>query len=140
MFHDATAGPGARLAVRLGASLAERATVLALHVAIASLLVAGLIALSELLGERHAEPGTGRPFESGVEPTGSARVRVGASFHRVAILFVIFDVESVFFLAWAVSARSTGWAGLAEAAVFAGVLLLALVYLTRTGALSTAEG
>jgi NADH-quinone oxidoreductase subunit A len=108
---------------------------LAVYVAAVVLMVAGLLALSYVLGERHRERATVLPYESGMLPTGSARLRFSADFYLVAVFFVIFDLEAVFLFAWAVSARSLGWAGYAGAAVFVGVLLAALVYLWRMGAL-----
>ena len=67
--------------------------------------------------------------------TGSARVRLSAKFYLLAMFFVIFDLETVFIFAWAVSAREVGWPGYLEILVFIGVLAVALVYLWRLGAL-----
>ncbi len=108
------------LAVYLGATLA---------------IVAGIVTLSYLLGERHEGKARGEPYESGILQTTSARLRVSAKFYLVAMFFVIFDVETAFVLAWAVSFRATGWAGYAAAMIFIGILLVALVYLWRAGAL-----
>jgi NADH-quinone oxidoreductase subunit A len=98
-------------------------------------LSGGMVALSWVLGERHRQRATDIPYESGMEPTGTARVRLSADFYLVAMFFVIFDLESVFLFAWAVSIRQLGWAGYAEAAIFTAVLLSGLVYLWRVGAL-----
>jgi len=98
-------------------------------------LVAGTLALSWVLGQRHAERATSVPFESGVPPTGSARLRFFAEFYLFAMLAVVFDLESVYLFAWAVAVRDLGWAGFAVAALFVGVLLAALAYLWRAGAL-----
>ena len=98
-------------------------------------LIAGLVALSHVLGERHAEPAKGEPFESGVVIVGSARLRFSAKYYLVAMFFVIFDVEALFLYAWAVAVREAGWAGFVEALVFILVLLAALVYLWRLGGL-----
>jgi NADH-quinone oxidoreductase subunit A len=99
------------------------------------LTAGGMIALSWVLGERHRERATGEPFESGMVPTGSARLRFSANFYLVAMLFVIFDLETVFLFAWAIGARESGWAGYGEMLVFVGVLVAALAYLWSTGAL-----
>jgi NADH-quinone oxidoreductase subunit A len=99
------------------------------------LMVVAIIVLSYFLGQRHSERATGQPFESGMIPTGSARLRFSASFYLVAMLFVIFDLESVFLFAWAVSARELGWPGYIEVLVFIGILVAALGYLWRVGAL-----
>ncbi|MBZ0157532.1 MAG: NADH-quinone oxidoreductase subunit A [Alphaproteobacteria bacterium] len=94
-----------------------------------------MLVLSHLLGQRHRERATGEPYESGIVATGSARLRFDIKFYLVAMFFVIFDLEAVFIYAWAVSLRETGWAGYFEMLFFIGVLLAALVYLWRLGAL-----
>jgi NADH-quinone oxidoreductase subunit A len=98
-------------------------------------LAALLLVASYLLGERHREHATGSPYESGIVGTGSARVRISPQFYLVAAFFVIFDLESVFIYAWAVGGRALGWTGYAELVVFVAVLLAALAYLGRVGAL-----
>ena len=98
-------------------------------------LVAALLALSYVLGERRRERATGEPFESGVLPVGYARFRLSINFYLVAMLFVIFDLEAVFIFAWAVAFREAGWAGFVEILIFVAVLVAALVYLWRVGAL-----
>ena len=103
--------------------------------AVAALVVA-MVGVSWVLGERHRERATGVPYESGMTPTGSGWSRISADFYLVAMLFVIFDVESVFLFAWAVAARELGWAGYAAVAIFIGVLFAALAYLWRAGALN----
>jgi NADH-quinone oxidoreductase subunit A len=98
-------------------------------------LAAGMIGLSYFLGQRHKDRQTGEPYESGIVSTGSARMRFDAKFYLMAMFFVIFDLESMFILAWAVAARQAGWSGYVEALIFVGVLVAALVYLWRIGAL-----
>ena len=95
----------------------------------------GMLSLSYLLGERHRERATGEPYESGMPPTGSARLRVSAKFYLVAMFFVIFDLEAVFLFAWAVTFRELGWAGYGVMVIFVVVLLVVLIYLWRMGAL-----
>jgi NADH-quinone oxidoreductase subunit A len=99
------------------------------------LLVGGMLAVSFVLGERHREPATGAPYESGILSRGSAHLRLSAKFYLVAMLFVIFDLEAVFIFLWAIAGRELGWAGYGEMLVFIGVLAAALGYLWRTGAL-----
>ncbi len=98
-------------------------------------LIVGILGLSYVLGERHHERGTGVPYESGMLPTGSARLRFDIKYYLVAMFFVIFDLETVFLVAWAVGFRELGWAGYVEALVFIGILVAALVYLWKVGAL-----
>lgn len=90
------------------------------------------------LGGRDWGRAKNEPFESGVVPQGSARLRLSAKFYLVAMFFVIFDVEALFLYAWAVSAREVGWAGLVEVTLFILFLLAGLVYLWRLGALDWA--
>jgi len=110
---------------------------LGLYFALVVLLAGAILLVSYLLGERHRQRATGVPYEGGMAPTGSARLRFPAEFYLVAIFFVIFDLEAVFLFAWAVSARdaSVGWRGYAAVVVFVAVLLASLVYLWRVGAL-----
>ena len=98
-------------------------------------VVVGLLLVSAVLGERHKERTTDDPYESGIIPTGSARIRFDVKFYLMAVFFVIFDLEAVFIFAWAVAARRLGWVAYAEILIFVGFLLLALVYLWRVGAL-----
>ncbi|MBI4962677.1 MAG: NADH-quinone oxidoreductase subunit A [Desulfomonile tiedjei] len=101
-------------------------------------IVAAMVGISFVLGERHRQRTTGEPFESGIAPTGSARLRFDARFYLLAVFFVIFDLEALFIFAWAVAVRELGWAGYIEIVVFIGILLAALVYLWRVGALEMA--
>lgn len=113
---------------------------LVVYFGVVLMLVAGIIGLSYILGERHSERGTGEPYESGVEITGTARVRVSPQFYLIAMLFVIFDLEVVFIVAWAIAFREVGWLGYAGALVFIGILVAALVYEWRQGAFDLATG
>lgn len=108
---------------------------LALYCAIAVILAAVIVALSSLLGQRHSERTTGEPYESGIAPTGSARIRFDIKFYLSAMFFVLFDLEAVFIFAWAAAARPLGWSGYVEILIFIAVLVLALFYLWRVGAL-----
>ncbi|MCO6059157.1 NADH-quinone oxidoreductase subunit A [Pseudomonas sp. MOB-449] len=101
-------------------------------------LCAFMIGVSSLLGSKSIGRSKNDPFESGMLPTGSARLRLSAKFYLVAMLFVIFDVEALFLFAWSVSVRESGWAGFIEATIFIAILLAGLVYLWRIGALDWA--
>lgn len=105
------------------------------YFALVLLVVASMLVISYFLGQRHQERATNSPYESGIVSQGSARVRVSAKFYLVAMFFVIFDLEAVFLYGWAVAARELGWPGYFEMLIFAGVLLITLVYLWRVGAL-----
>ena len=98
-------------------------------------IVALMLLVSYVLGERRRSAERDLPYEGGVASTGSARLRLSAKFYLVAMFFVIFDLEAVFVFAWAVSARELGWTGYLAILVFILVLIVALVYLWRQGAL-----
>ncbi|WP_347883414.1 NADH-quinone oxidoreductase subunit A [Pseudomonas aestiva] len=101
-------------------------------------LIAFMLGVSSLLGSKAVGRSKNDPFESGIVPTGGARLRLSAKFYLVAMLFVIFDVEALFLFAWSVSIRESGWAGFVEASIFIAILLAGLVYLWRIGALNWA--
>jgi NADH-quinone oxidoreductase subunit A len=102
----------------------------------AASLVAGLFfTLASVLGKKNPTPEKMKPFECGSESSGARNVKLSVKFYLTAILFVVFDIESVFVYPWAVQFRSLGWAGLAEMFGFVGVVVVALVYVWRKGAL-----
>jgi NADH-quinone oxidoreductase subunit A len=113
---------------------------LGVYVAIVLGLVGAMLSLSYVLGQRHHDRSTDSPYESGIISEGSARVRLSAKFYLVAMFFVIFDLEAVFLFAWAVAVRETGWTGYLEVCVFISILLVALGYLWRVGALEWGSG
>ncbi len=97
--------------------------------ALAVLFVAGvMIGLSYILGERHKEKLTDEPYESGIPPTGNARLRFSSHFYLIAIFFVIFDLDAVFIMAWAISFRELGLKGYLGILVFIGILVAVLIY------------
>jgi NADH-quinone oxidoreductase subunit A len=108
---------------------------LGIYFVVVLLLVIGMLLVSYLLGQRHNEEGTGSPYESGIVSAGSAHVRLSAKFYLVAMFFVVFDLEAAFIFAWAVAGRELGWSGYWEILIFTGVLMTALIYLWRLGAL-----
>ncbi|MFN2155779.1 MAG: NADH-quinone oxidoreductase subunit A [Anaerolineae bacterium] len=95
-----------------------------------------MLGLSYVLGERHAGKARDEPYESAVPVTGSGHVRFDVKFYAVALFFVIFDIETVFILAWAIAARALGWPAYIDMAIFVLILVAALVYLWRSGALA----
>lgn len=98
-------------------------------------LVGGMTAVSYVLGQRHTSKATIQPFESGIVTVGYARFRLSVKFYLVAMFFVVFDLETVFIFTWAIAFRDVGWIGYIAILVFMGVLIAALVYLWRLGAL-----
>ncbi|HAH59879.1 MAG TPA: NADH:ubiquinone oxidoreductase subunit A [Bacteroidales bacterium] len=102
---------------------------------IALVIVAGMLGISWFLGERGTGKAKHQPYESGIKPTGSARLSFPSKFYLIAMFFVLFDIEAVFLFSWAMAFRETGWIGFAAAAVFIGILLALLVYEISIGAL-----
>ena len=92
---------------------------------------------SWLLGARTRQrKSTAMPFESGIVPAGEAgQTRLSVEFYLIAMFFVIFDLETIFIFGWAVAFYELGWRGYLGAAAFILILLVALVYEWRTGAL-----
>lgn len=91
---------------------------------------------SYYLGQRHSDRAMNAPYESGILVTGTARIRFPAHFYVIAMIFVVFDIESVVLYLWAVAVRELGLFGLIQASVFSGVLLLGLLYVWRLDAFS----
>lgn len=108
---------------------------LAVYFAVVLFIVAAMLGVSYVLGQRHAEPATGSQYESGIVPQGTAHVRLSVKYFLIAAFFIIFDLETVFLFLWAIAGRDLGWSGYVEALIFTGILLTSLVYLWRTGAL-----
>lgn len=108
---------------------------LAVYFLLILVVVGVMLGLSYVLGERHRAPARDEPYESGIATTGGGRTRLTARFYLIAMFFVIFDLEVVFLVAWALGVRQLGWVGYIEIVIFSAVLLAALVYLFRVGAL-----
>ena len=94
-----------------------------------------MLGLSSLLGQQHQGRDTAVPYEAGVAPTGSARLRFAAPVYLVALFFVIFDLEAALLFAWAIAARALGWSGYIGMLIFIGVLAAVLFYEWRLGVL-----
>ena len=88
-----------------------------------------------LLGPRRPSPEKELPYESGIVPRQQARRRFSVSFYVTAMLFIIFDVESIFLLPWATIVRQLKVFGIVEMGIFIATLLIGLVYVWAKGAL-----
>ena len=108
---------------------------LGVYTLVVAALVGLLLAASAFIGERKPTAEKLRPYESGIIPTGTARLKYPVPFYLVAIFFLIFDVEGAFIFSWAIAARELGWAGWLQIAFFIVVLLLGLVYIWEKGGL-----
>lgn len=96
--------------------------------------------LTDLLGKKRPNPLKHKAYECGMVPQGTARVRLSIHYYLVAVTFIVFDVEAIFLLLWASSAKEfaesgLGWIVFAQVAFFIGVLGLALAYEWRKGGL-----
>ena len=95
-----------------------------------------IILLNALLGPKNkTNPDKGKPFECGKDPIGIFNGHFSIKFYLIAMLFILFDVEIVWFFPWAVVLKSLGWAGIFEMFTFVGFLLLGFVYAWKKGAL-----
>ena len=98
-------------------------------------LIAVLLFISNWLGEKKKNPEKLRPYESGIIPTGTARLRYPVPFYLIAIFFLIFDVEGAYIFSWAVACERLGWAGWLQISFFIILLLFGLAYIWRKGGL-----
>jgi NADH-quinone oxidoreductase subunit A len=98
-------------------------------------LAAFVILLSTFLGPRRPTKRKLQPYESGMTPLGPAQRRMPVKFYLVAVLFILFDIEVIFFYPWAVAFRQLGLFGFIEMLVFVGILLIGYVYVWKKGAL-----
>ena len=97
-----------------------------------------ILGLSHIAGPKtRNRPSLGEPFEAGIIPSvdDTSRHSISVEFYLVAMFFVIFDLETVFIFAWAVAFYETGWVGFWAAFVFIVILIAALVYEWKSGAL-----
>jgi NADH-quinone oxidoreductase subunit A len=107
------------------------------------MLLAFLFPVVTLLVAKLIRPQTGgqgklMPYECGVDPDSNARQRYAIRYYVVAILFVIFDVETIFLFPWAIIYRKLALFGLAEMLVFLGILIVGYVWIIKKGALDWA--
>lgn len=98
-------------------------------------MAVGFVFLSQALGPRKYERIKYSVYECGVDPFTSATVRVSVKFYLVALLFILFDLETAFLYPWAVLFRDLGLFGFIEMAIFVGILLVGLAYAWKKGAL-----
>lgn len=105
---------------------------------IAVLLPVVLLGVSRLVQRRVFEREKLMPYECGVDPIGDARDRFSVRFYIVAMLFLIFDVETIFLFPWAVIYDRLGLFGLVEMLLFIGILVVGYYYAWRKGALEWA--
>jgi len=108
---------------------------IAVMIAVATLIAFIAIGLRELFGPKRKSEAKDMPYESGMNPYGEGTRRMPVRFYLVAVLFILFDIEVVFFLPWAIVFRRLGIFGLFEMIVFIVILLVGYVYAWKKGAL-----
>lgn len=102
---------------------------------VAAVIAVGMFTLTTLLGPKNPTPEKMMPFECGSETTGGRFVKPSVKFYLTAILFVVFDIEAVLIYPWTLQFRSLGWIGLATMGSFIVLLVVALLYVWKKGAL-----
>ena len=102
---------------------------------VAFLVAAGTVAICTLIRPRNPSKTKLMPYECGITPFDNARGRYTVRFYIIAILFVIFDVETIFLFPWAVRYKSLGWFGVAEVVVFLAILVVGYIWAYKKGAL-----
>lgn len=102
---------------------------------LAVIVPVALLLLARLVAVRNPTPAKLTPYESGIAPQTTAEQRFPVRFYLVAVSFLLFDVETVFLLPWAVQFDELGWFGFAAATIFLLVLVIGLIYEWRKGGL-----
>src|SRR5574342_419244 len=106
-----------------------------LMVVLATVVALIAIGLGYLFGPRKKSDVKAQPYESGISPFGEGTRRMPVRFYLIAVLFILFDIEVVFFLPWAITFRQLGLFGLVEMIIFIVILLVGYVYAWKKGAL-----
>jgi NADH-quinone oxidoreductase subunit A len=106
-----------------------------IYTALTAVIVAALLAAAALLGSGGTSRNKALPYESGIVPSGSARLATTVPFYLIAIFFIVFDVESAFIFTWAVAWKELGFVGLLHITYFIVALLAGLVWIWIKGGL-----
>jgi len=110
------------------------------QILLAAGLAAALIALGVLLGKRVRNRAKDTPYECGIQPVGGARERFSVKFYLVAMLFILFDIEAIFFYPWAVVYKELKLYGFVLMLIFIEVVLTGFYFIWRKGVLDWAYG
>ncbi len=109
------------------------------QIVFAFLFVGVMIGLSHVMGPKRLTSDKLQVFESGIEQFGNARQPMAIKYFLVAILFVLFDVEVIFFYPYAINFRGLGWDGFKAVLMFVGFFLAGFIYIIKKGALNWEE-
>jgi NADH-quinone oxidoreductase subunit A len=107
-----------------------------LQVLIAMAVAGGMLVTSALLGRRVRNQVKDEPYECGIASVGSTRERFSVKFYLVAMVFILFDIETVFLYPWAVVYRELRLFGFVEMLVFVVLILSGFFYIWKKGALA----
>jgi NADH-quinone oxidoreductase subunit A len=91
--------------------------------------------IGALLGPHKPDAAKNSPYECGFEAFEDARMKFDVRYYLVAILFILFDLETAFLFPWGVALRDIGWEGYASMVVFLFVFIVGFVYIWKKGAL-----
>ena len=108
---------------------------IAIQLLFAGAFVFLILGLTHFLGPKRSTDEKLKNFESGIESVGNARQPMAIKYFIIAILFVLFDVEVIFFYPYAVNFRELGWGGFGEVLLFVAFFLIGFVYILKKGAL-----
>jgi NADH-quinone oxidoreductase subunit A len=108
---------------------------IAIQLLFAGAFVFVILGITHLLGPKRSTDEKLKNFESGIESVGNARQPMAIKYFIIAILFVLFDVEVIFFYPYAVNFRELGWGGFGEVLLFVAFFLIGFVYIIKKGAL-----
>jgi len=106
-----------------------------IFIVVAFAIPAVTLVIAKLVRPENPEKAKLMPYECGIDPVDNARGRYTVRFYIVAILFVIFDVETIFLLPWAVLNKALGKLGLMEMGIFIGILVVGYIWIWKKGAL-----
>jgi len=106
-----------------------------LLIVLATIVALIAIGLGYLFGPKKQSDVKAQPYESGISPYGEGTRRMPVRFYLIAVLFILFDIEVVFFLPWAITFRQLGLFGLIEMVIFIAILLVGYFYAWKKGAL-----
>jgi NADH-quinone oxidoreductase subunit A len=102
---------------------------------VAFAIAAGTLVVASIIRPKNPSKTKLMPYECGIDPVDDARKRYTIRFYIVAILFVVFDVETIFLFPWAVQFKALGMFGFLEMLVFLGILIVGYIWIWKKGAL-----
>jgi NADH-quinone oxidoreductase subunit A len=106
-----------------------------IFLAVVGVLIPATLLIAKLVRTQNPNRAKLMAYECGIDPYDGARGRYTVRFYIIAILFVIFDVETIFLFPWAVKFKALGVFGLIEMLVFLGILIIGYVWIWKKGAL-----